>query len=354
MSRSRSPRSDGGFRIRAEAFLLTYRGLVYPDQLRCLRPWQDVQEWTLCHEKGGQMHSHLYIVNRKGDYDVSIKDWIVQDLQQPDCSPCKAKGSSARRSRDRGHFYVFCEYKTTHLWSGGNYRPCKDYAVDLTWVKTLWQQGKVDDAVCCAAAYRVLTSAFESSVKRCMAQSQKITRREYHERRDVVLRAQRLPFRTYPTVEDWKAQYYFEQPRYKFLWLVGPTQMGKSSFARSLVSEPFIHVAGVSWASYNAAVHTGIIFDDCFDMTPYILKYKALFQCSGVASTNTSATNCYALDVDTAGKMMIVCSNSPSDDEWIVSNSFQVVIDQPVWVEQHAIEDRWRVDADQQRLFNRL
>lgn len=357
-SRARSPSvgaDDDTYRVRAQAFLLTYKGMVYPDQFLCMEVWARVEQYSLCHERGGITHTHAYIVLRETP-DILVTKFEVDGLPLPNVQPCRGRGRSAHRARDRGHFYVFCRYKTTHLFSQANYRPVRDYAVDTTWVRDLWQQGKVDNAIECAAEYRCLTPQFEAMVNRCRAQLGQAGRRQYLADRERQLAKVVRPFRILEEIEHWKQQYKGVRMRYHFLWLYGPTQMGKTQLAKSLGSNPCVHSAGVTWSDYNPVVHDVIIFDDIFDTERYILHHKAMFQASGVVTVNTSKTNCHATFVDTTDKKIVVCNNNPPMDAWIIGNCVVARITEPVWVDQFAIQDqcsiteRWTTDGNSERL----
>jgi hypothetical protein len=353
-SRSRSPVSDDGtYRIRAQAFLLTWAGRVELDQFRSLDIFSSIAEYSITIERASIVHSHAFIVLKKKSPHLLLSVFNVEG-RVPNCSPCKAKGNSARRSRDRGHFYVFCEFKDGNIWSTGNYRPCRDYAVDLNWIRELWQQGKISHPLEAAANYRCLTSAFESMVKRCAAYSGKVLREKVLTARAIMLKGSLKPFRVYPEIESWQEQFEIEKPRYNFLWLWGPSQTGKTALARSLLQRPFVHASGVNWASYDPTEHDGIIFDDVADVNSYVKRFKTLFQAGGVTTCNTSATNCYALAVDTAGKRIIVCDNHAPTEGWICLNAVLLKIDSPTWIEQHAICDslfnRWAADSRDHQL----
>jgi len=142
-------------------------------------------------------------------------------------------------------------------------------------------------------------------------------------------------------VENWKKQFLEEEFRYEFLVLEGPSKMRKTEFAKSLFKKPFIHKDKIDWSDYDWEVHDCIIFDDV-NLPDHIWKYvrtnKVLFQSSSTVAVNTSATNCYKLDVCVVQKPIIICTNDGLLDnfvsapyrEWIQSNSVWLTIESPI------------------------
>ena len=67
--------------------------------------------------------------------------------------------------------------------------------------------------------------------------------------------------------------------------------------------------------------HTAIIFDDCAEPEVYITNHKMFFQASEVITVDTtSRTNCFALEVDTGKKMIIVCADHPPCTGWPIQS----------------------------------
>lgn len=326
-----------GFVITATAFLLTYQSFVPEETFKALTVFDDVCEWSICHERGSHDHTHVFVVLKKPPNRMPLDRFMIGAL--PNCSPSSARGKSFRRSWDRAHFYVICEYKTTHVWSGGNYQPMRDYAVDTIWVTTLWKQNKLTEVVECCARYRCLTPTLESVVTRTEIKNREVKRRIALHERSERLRCDMKDFRFVVEVEYWKLQYETVRPRYQFLWLSGPSGMGKTMYAQTLGTCTFLHSAGVNWNSYDPVNHDLILFDDVYDMEDYINKHKPIFQASRSTTVNTSRTNCFAQLVDTAGKKIVICSNEMPTQRWVLANCIHYQCLDPMWVDTHAIED---------------
>ena len=155
----------------------------------------------------------------------------------------------------------------------------------------------------------------------------------------------RLPWRRFPTVDNWKSQYAFVLDRYQFLVLDGPSQMGKTAFVRSLVGpDEYMEVnlaggAAIDLRAYRMWQHTLVLFDE--GEPRQILEHKKLFQAGPMpCQMQTSTTNCHAYDVYVGGKMFVICSNiwkerlaalSVADAEWLQRNSVYLHVTQPMW-----------------------
>lgn len=149
------------------------------------------------------------------------------------------------------------------------------------------------------------------------------------------------------SVMQWMSQYSVVLDRYQFLVLDGPSRMGKTGFARSLVPpDEFMEVslaggAAIDMRSYRMWQHSLILFDEADPQQ--ILDQKKLFQAGPVpVQLQTSTTNCHAYNCYVGGKMMVVCSNiwaerlvrlSHADVEWLQRNSVYVHVTQPMWVQ---------------------
>ena len=138
-------------------------------------------------------------------------------------------------------------------------------------------------------------------------------------------------FENYPAVEEWKDSFEGVQHRYKFLWISGPSGLGKTVYAQNLGKKPYMHAAGVDWASYNPNEHDTVIFDDIYDIEYYITMHKPMFQASRSTAINTSKTNCHVRRIDAAGKLMIVCSNDQPTTNWICANCIHLAVTEPMF-----------------------
>jgi hypothetical protein len=250
--------------------------------------------------------------------------------------------NQAKRGRmglDRGHFYVVCPFKNTHIRSGTNYHPGTDYGVETKWVQDWWRQGKIDKVTECAGMYKCLTPHLNGMVMASNLVIQKKQAEAAVAARQAALQSAFLLFKTYPEITEWMEQYKTVKARYKFLILAGPSMTGKTRLAMQLMSNPWHHKGSINWVGYNHTDHTHIIFDDIHNIRDYIMMSKMLFQGSGSFTVNTSATNCYAQEIDTVNKPLIVCTNDYTWTDWILANSVMVLISSPTWFEHHPLTD---------------
>ena len=323
------------YNIKCGAMLLTWN---YGDPKKNPRPSLDefktflegkgADRISLCFEQGTCDHAHAFIEGKK--WDCTINAFMVGGVP-PNVQPNKGKGSGARTTKDRGHFYVVCKYKDSHQESWTNYEPAHAYAVKTIWVQTLYQQAKVTKAIECAAHYLCLTPPLEALVRLSDGKrkaAQKAIAREQREKR---LRGELTTFEYPHQILEWKSQYEVERLRYKFLVIWGRSLTGKTEFARSLFQNAFIHSDNIAWAGYDEEKHDAVIFDDIKMIYKMVSDNRALFQASGTAMQQTSATNMYALTVDVTAKPLVVTSNYEPRGEWLWANAVVMHVSGPLY-----------------------
>lgn len=323
---------DTGFAVKARAILLTYNVDISYDDFR-----DALSELTLdgdrvsyCHEHAGRKHFHAYI-ERDRQIDCQLAHFQIAGCT-PNCQANKVKGSGFRSAADRGHFYVYCEYKSSHVESDATYHPNIDYAVKAKWLMDMWGCGKISDdkIVPALAHYRCLTPQLEAQVNICVSKNSAKRKAEYMQERAVRVRQDFRPFPVYQTVETWFEQYQHEVPRYKFLIIWGPSRTQKTEFAMARLPGMFAHRDAVSWNGYDDDLHTGVIFDDVKCIYKYISDNRALFQASGFATVQTSSTNVYARTINLCAKPIVITTNDEPTSDWILMNSFVINASTPL------------------------
>jgi len=325
------------FKVKCKAMLLTYNSLpeemTLPEFIEQLKERFEGVRWTACKEKGKRDHFHLYLERCKGQFQHELSYWSVNDLKPSDCQTNLIKGSGARNAMDRGHFYVHCKFKNTHIDSDCNWEPAKDYIVRTFWIQTLWQKQKINscDVLPCAAHYMCLTPAFAAMVRITTSTRDSITAEHHNEARRKRLKASFSPFKTFKLADAYRSQFQYETTRYKFLVITGPSLMGKTQLAKSWFLSPFVHSDHINWDGYNPDEHDAVIFDDIPDIYELIKTNHTMFQSSGVVTVNTSKTNCYSQKVDLTAMPIVVVSNFYDHDIWLKANSAHLEISEPTW-----------------------
>ena len=327
---------ENGFRLQCKAVLFTWNckepksagdALV---ALQTLPHWQLVMWYTICAEEGSNWHIHAYIEFKKR-VDHSTDGWKLWDIA-PNISANTTSGTGFSTAVRRGSFYVANEYKKTFRSHIMNFYPGESYSVKTQWIIDAWSQNKIRDPVECAGKYRCLTPAFKAMVTMSQGTHTALERREYISERNLELAAERKEFKVFPEVSEFLAQFVRHKARYKFLWIWGQSLLGKTELAKSMVEHFWHHRNSINWADYNSTRDQAVIFDDCAYIEEYITNHKMLFQANEITTVNTSKTNCYALEVDTIGKMIIVCANHPPCTAWVLSNAFVLQIVEQTWV----------------------
>lgn len=350
------PQDDPQYRIHCKAILLTYASDAVPlerFQDECLRLWPTVKNYSWCLEKGSQTHTHIYM-EFKGASDHLLKEWALPKLgddgleqldesgeilrMRPDCRPNGCRGPGFRKACDRGHFYVVCKYKSTHIEAKTNYAPNQGYIVNTRWIKDMWQQGKIrsQDASEASGYYCCGTAHVDYAVRGALAHRAIAVRKEWKDARLVELAASRQPYRVCSLWDTWRAQYTTVRDRYDFFWITGDSKMGKTQWVQSHFRRPFIHFGGVSWDKYCPVEYDCIIFDDVATtargMDQQVVELKQVFQASErPADVNNSATNVHSKRIDVWGKPIIVCSNCDQVpySAWVLANCYAVKFTQP-------------------------
>ena len=245
-------------------------------------------------------------------------------------------------------FYLQCP-KIGVVYQDANIKPFVDYLVSGEWVFNLLQQNKIKLA---DAREQLVRSAKNlqrllpnlDALDKCRRESQ------LQARIDMVrsaLLAETKPFHRIEAIEKWKEDHRAIKMRYKFLVLVGPSGLGKTQYAKSLVPEGRSLELNMAAApepdlkDYDPELHDLILFDEC--PAQIILRQKKVFQAPAVkVALAASVTGCYAYSVWLHQKMLVVCSNVwhhelrllPAEDrDWLLSNSVVYTADKPLWNE---------------------
>ena len=149
-------------------------------------------------------------------------------------------------------------------------------------------------------------------------------------------------------MQRWKAQYKKELFRYLFLVLEGPSRLGKTQFALSLVREPAaMHQVNCAAAQepdlrkFMYGEHEGILFDEIEPAA--VSRQRLLFQAGASAvQLGCSNTNIFSYTVFVHRTKLICCSNgwsaglmklSDDDRAWVEANAVHVKVDKALWKE---------------------
>ena len=145
-----------------------------------------------------------------------------------------------------------------------------------------------------------------------------------------------------PGVDAWKAQYAHVEERYKFLVLCGPSQTGKTMWARTAFGARELCFEVNCSAGQEPAMqgfdffkHRWILMDEA--RPGQVLENKKFFQAQAVPVTmGTSTTNCHAYEVFVHQVPIIIACNDwvelvaelkkESDRGWLESNSVLIPV----------------------------
>ena len=289
---------------------------------------------------------------------ASIRSPVKKKVCSPDTyawrgsRPHLANHLSTGRQRASGDnqsmYYLQCP-KLGSVFSSGSVEPFQTYLVSGEWVFNLVQAGKMEIE---AARSEIIKSA--KNLPRLLGNLDKLAQelKEQRLRKQIALIEQQLelqarPFKTIPAVDSWKAEHAQPRPRYRFLVLVGPSGVGKTQFAKSLVPKGRSLELNMAAApepnlkEYDHELHDLILFDECKAET--VLRQKKLFQAPlSPISLGQSTTGCFAYEVWMHAKLLVVASNvwlaelqalRKADHDWLVVNSVLIDVQEPLWLQ---------------------
>jgi hypothetical protein len=146
-------------------------------------------------------------------------------------------------------------------------------------------------------------------------------------------------------VTQWLNSFRDHCDRRKFLVLSGPSRLGKTQYAVSLVAEGSslqLNCAGVihpSLRDFDWKVHKLILFDEGSPMM--VARNRRLFQCpNAIVTLGQSPTNSLNYSVYLNDTALVISSNSWVEDlnrldhgdaEWIRANQILVEVSAPMW-----------------------
>ena len=348
----------GALRIRGASFLLTYNWQFYElplpdgtpkpqseDELWLLwRRWKKAKkkelgvaqssstlEQSLKSLRKGRVHFH-WKVNLHKAVDQTSTDAFAFYGVRPDVRATvvpkgegakKPRGASYREASNRGHFYVVAA-KVGTLRSDCNHKPWENYRVLGKWLDDLWTDGKLDHQTYLDLALRVrvgfagrkrdleqvLAAEADSRVDETMAEVGK------------ELDTLKAPFLHFPEVAAWEDSFLVLGFRWKLLALVADSASGKSSFAESLFSNPFVltveDAENLDLRSFDRDRHDGIVLDNV-NSWAQLLSWRAVLQARNAKTRGgQSATNLYAYTQYLFGVAIAVTVDLDAPDAYLV------------------------------------
>ena len=255
--------------------------------------------------------------------------------------PCPVAHGSCTQRGYQAFLYVQAR-KIGQIASGGSVDMCSDYAIQPDWVLLLLQSGKIDLPEARRLAIRAVRNLPQVwSILDAVEREQNEARLQLHVSSvQKALAAERFPFKILPEVVAWNAGFTKLRSRYKFLVLDGPSQAGKSEYARSLASPGcafFVDCGKASepdLRSFVPLTHEVIVMDEA---TPaFVVANKRVFQApADWVRLGQSPTNAYSYRVWIHGAKIVVSTNdwrtlirklSVAESEWISANCVYVPV----------------------------
>ncbi len=305
----------------------------------------DTIEKSLQSDLAGRVHIHWRVDLRDAvDWRNSeefryhgIRPMVCTTHEQGFFNQKKARGSSYDIARNCSHFYVWAP-KLGTLKVATNYEPFKSFRVFGKWVENLWGDGKLDHDTYVGLSLRVRVGHAarmrDLDVVRAGEPEQKIDAQIAAVNREHA--SMTLPFRTFPEITAWEGSFLKVAFRWKVLVLTGDSQSGKSTFAASLLDNPYTLTVesadALDLKGFKRDSHDGIVLDNV-NSWAQLLRWRALLQARNAKSKGgQSATMVYAypqylfgvpfvasIDLD-APDADLVDEHSPKRSNWLLSN----------------------------------
>ena len=291
-----------------------------------------------------QLHFHAFLKSSVNDLRIrNLTPFAFKDVKAHVTTaigglPVNAKG----RMTWAGFFYCCIHDKTGTVFSEATRIPFKNFLVQPNWILNLVQSQKLETDVAkmllvqCVNASRHIRELDLHAVH-----LEEIAVKKAHEEAIRLLSTTIKPSRKYPEVERFVEQFATPLHRYNFLVLSGPSQVGKTGFARSLC-DPALQTLEINCASgaepdlraYRLSKHDVIFFDEI--AAEQVAHQRKLFQAQRApVQLGCSATNCHSYEVFVWKKKLVLASNnweaslqqlSAADQAWIQANSIVLCV----------------------------
>ena len=309
----------------------------------CPRTWADQRSILL--------HLHVALVRVTTPFNC-----VASALQFDNMRPSVSKATCLCRDKRNASTaaLLYCSiHKIGTVDLGYNAEPFHDYHVNPEWITNILQAGKVTVAVARELYLRGAKNVVHhlQNLERVEAEQRNLTLRARASHITAVRAAQITKFKEVPLVTQyWLPQFQHIKPRYAFLVLQGPSGTGKTSFAKHITGSAS-EVLEVNCSAcpepdlrnFDPEQHRGILFDEA--SPSMVLSQRRLFQAPPCwIDLGCSTTNCHKYQVWVSGMMLMVTSNSwtqqvrelkhAGDRQWLDANSLVVNVHEPLWVQQ--------------------
>ena len=184
--------------------------------------------------------------------------------------------------------YYLLMPKASTLWAAGTHEAHKDFPVTGTWVFAHLEGGKMTVADATAELRKVpngITRNLQFVADYAKGRQEEAMER-YLAYRAANTSEVKKPWRRFPLIEEWAAQYKTVRDRYQFLVLDGPSKRGKTAYCRALVPQGQVFEMTCSgnvplnFDGYDEMAHELLLFDEAGPAQ--VIANKKLFQAQSV------------------------------------------------------------------------
>ena len=297
-----------------------------------------------------RVHLHLFI--NPGICGLTVRMLDFRGSLPHFCEHEMARlGMKSTRAQNKAWcacFHVLAK-KIGQITSAGKLWPFDGFMVQESWVWNLWGSGKIDAIFARKCFTKIGRNAATNlrNIESAEQSREMLEIQQIHHSDNVALRLGQKEFRMPDEVKGWLAHFTLFKDRYPFLILDGPSCVGKTRFAQSLVRDESMYFCDCSndqtpdLRGFQYKKHTLILLDECGPQQCIQLK-KLLQAGADWATLGVSPTQQHAYSRYVRGCKIIVTSNhwqencqkhlAMSQQEWLCTNSCYYSVDRPLWI----------------------
>ena len=253
-----------------------------------------------------------------------------------------------RAAAHSGMYYVIAP-KIGSLFTFSTMQPHHDFEVNAEWIWSMVASHKIE----LSAARQELVGSGKNLARHLQnldvleKEREKLAVQTIMQHRAAQIAQTRKASKPMPSVIAWVKDLSIPRDRRKFLVLDGPSRMGKTAYAFSLVDTGValeVNCAGVSdppLRAFSRAKHRLILFDEA--STDMVLRNRRLFQAPNTpVVVDSSPTNALAYALYLGDTLLVVASNNWEQElsalpegqrSWLEANMVFVAVKEKLYVE---------------------
>ena len=264
-----------------------------------------------------RIHVHAFFLNTKGCLAKTELSALTLFRSGPHVAHEDEKRKRKRRAASHSGMYYVIAPKIGSIFTHSTMTPHRDFEVNAEWIWSMVASHKIE----LSAARQELVGSGKNLVRHLQnldvleKEREKLAVEAIMRERAHEIAKMRKAFKPMPRVDAWVRELAAPADRRKFLVLDGPSRMGKTAYAFSLVPTGAaleVNCAGVSdppLRAFSRSKHRLILFDEA--STDMVLRNRRLFQAPNTpVVVGSSPTNALAYALYLGDTLLVVASNN--------------------------------------------